>query len=161
MHRPATGSLLEQHLCLLANVTSIESLRLLIRQVEQQLRSLLLVMVAHNIWNLQGHRARTLRVRKHVKLGHVQRLQELIGLLKALGRFTPAPYHHINANESIGHLFLDAVNLIAEQAAVVMAVHQLQHRVAATLQGNMEMRHEGTAMGTIVYQLVCEQIGFQ
>ena len=40
-------------------------------------------------------------------------------------------------------------------------MHQPKNSVAATLQRNVEVRHEGPALGTIGNQLVTEQIGFQ
>ena len=42
-----------------------------------------------------------------------------------------------------------------------MAMHQFQDRIAATLQRDMVMRHKGTALCTIVYQLITQQVGFQ
>ena len=42
-----------------------------------------------------------------------------------------------------------------------MAVHQLQNGVGATLQRDMEVRHEGAALGTIVYEFIAQQVGFQ
>ena len=51
--------------------------------------------------------------------------------------------------------------LVSKQLPIVMPVHQLQHCVAATLQGYMEMRHKRPTLSTILYQLVREHIRFQ
>ena len=40
-----------------------------------------------------------------------------------------------------------------------MAMHQLQHRITTTLQRNMPVWHESSALGTIVYQFIAQQVG--
>ena len=40
-------------------------------------------------------------------------------------------------------------------------MHQFQHRIAATLQGDMEMGHKRPTLGTVCYQFVGQQVGFQ
>ena len=161
MHRLASECLLEEHFCLRADVPGIELLRLLVAQLEQALGAQFLVLVAHHIGNAQCSRARSLGIGEHVQLGDRQTLQELIALLEALGRLSPAPHHHVHADEGIGHLLLDEHHLVGEERLVVAAVHQLQHLIAATLQRDVEVGHEGTAPGTISYQFIIAEIRLQ
>ena len=140
---------------------TIKRLRLLVRQVEQPLRAQFLVLVAHHVGDAQGRCAWTLRIGKHVQLRHVEVIEERVGLLEALRRLTPTAHHHVHADKRIGHQRLDAVDLVGKQLGVVVPVHQLQHRVAAALQGNVEMRHKCPALGTESNQLVRQQVGFQ
>ena len=96
-----------------------------------------------------------------MELCNVEGIQKLVGFFKALRRLAATAHHHINTDKSIGHQSFHLIYFISKQLAVVMAVHQFEHCVAAALQGNVEMRHEGTAVGTIVYQLIAHQVGFQ
>ena len=162
MHGAPTRSLLKQHLRLLTNKLLVEGVRLLVRQLQQAFAAQLLVTLRHHIVNLQGRRAGTLAVGEYMQLGHGQLFQKLVGLLKTLWRLAPAAHHHIHADKCIRHHLLDSQYLIGKQLAVVMSVHQLQHRVAAALQGDMEMRHKRpTLLAAIVYQLVAQQVGLQ
>ena len=96
-----------------------------------------------------------------MKLRHVKLIQEVISLLKALRRLTPTAHHHIDTDKGIGHQGLDPMNLISKELTVVMAMHELQYRVAATLQGNVEMRHERTAAAAELDKLVTKQVRLQ
>ena len=69
-----------------------------------------------------------------------------------------------------GGLYLDATcgnggdtaflcRLVGEEGRVVATVHEAQHRVRPTLQGNVEMGHKGTAVGAVVYQFVAAEVG--
>ena len=158
MHRLATGRLLEKHLRLLSDVAGIERLRLFVREHQQPVRTLLLVLLAHHVGNPEGCRSRTLRIREHMQLRHVQSLQEVVAFLEALRCLAAASHHHVHADEGIRHQRLDQLYLMREERLVITAVHQPQHLVAPALQRDMEMRHEGTALRTIGNQLVRQQV---
>ena len=140
---------------------TIKRLRLLVRQVEQPFRAQFLVLVAHHVGDAQCRCAWAFRIRKHVQLRHVEVVEERVGLLEALRRLTPTTHHHVHADKRIGHQRLDTVDLVGKQLGVVVPVHQLQHRVAAALQGNVEMRHKRPALRTEGDQLVRKQVGLQ
>ena len=44
---------------------------------------------------------------------------------------------------------------------LVKAMDQLEHLIASALQRNMEMRHKGTALGTILYEIIIAEIRLQ
>ena len=162
MHGSSARSLLEEHLGLLTDILGIEGLRLAVGEVEQTLTAHLFLLLRHHVWNLQGRRAGTLGIGKNMQLGDRQFIQETVGLFEALGRLTATAHHHVHADKGIGHLLLDAQNLVGKQLAVVVAMHQSEHGVAATLQGDVEMGHKGTTlMRTIVDEFVAEQVGFE
>ena len=96
-----------------------------------------------------------------MKLGNRQALQELIAFLKALRSFAATAHHHIDTDKRIRHLLLDKIHLVSEERLVVTAVHQLEHLIASALQRNVEMRHEGTALGTILYEIIIAEIRLQ
>ena len=96
-----------------------------------------------------------------MKLRHVEPLQEAVSLLETLGRLAATAHHHIHTDKRIRHQLLDPVDLVGKQLRVVMTVHQLQHRVAAALQGDMEMRHKRPALRTIGNQLIRQQVRLQ
>jgi len=83
MHCLASWRLLEENLSLCTDVLGIEFLRLLITQLKETLGALLLLLLVNHIRNLQGSRARTLRIREDVKLGNRQTLQKLIAFFGA------------------------------------------------------------------------------
>ena len=161
MHRLAARRLLKQHLSLQPDMPGVEGLRLTVREVEQSLRAKFFVLIAHRVGNAQSRSARTLRVREHMQLCHVQAVEKLVGLLETLGRLPPTPHHHVDTNKGIRHQRLDPADLVGKELGVVVAMHQFQHGVATALQGDMEVRHKGTALSTIGYQLVAQQVGLQ
>ena len=161
MHCLASWRLLEENLCLCTDVLGIEFLRLLIAQLQQSLGALLLLLLVNHIRNLQGSRARTLRIREDVKLGNRQTLQELIAFFKTLRSFAATAHHHIDTDKRIRHFLLDKIHLVGKERLVVTAVHQLEHLIASALQRNVEMRHKGTALGTILYEIIITEIRLQ
>ena len=161
MHCLASWRLFEENLSLSTDVLGIEFLRLLITQLQQSLGALLLLLLVNHIRNLQGSRTRTLRIREDVKLGNRQALQELIAFLKALRSFAATAHHHINTDKRIRHFLLDKIHLVGKERLVVTAVHQLEHLIASALQRNVEMRHKGTALGTILYEIIITEIRLQ
>ena len=161
MHCLASWRLLEENLSLSTDVLGIEFLRLLIAQLQQSLRALLLLLLVNHIRNLQGSRARTLRIRKDVKLGNRQTLQELIAFFKTLRSFAATAHHHIDTDKRIRHFLLDKIHLVGKEHLVVTAVHQLEHLIASALQRNVEMRHKSTALGTILYEIIIAEIRLQ
>ena len=136
-------------------------MRLLVRQSEQALTTGSLFGIAHHIRNMQGGSAWTLGIGEDVQLGNIQVAQELVGLLETLGCLTTTTNHHVDTDKGIGHHLLDTMYLVGKELTVVVAVHQLQHGIAATLQRNVVVRHEGSALGAVVDELVANQIGFQ
>ena len=161
MHCLASWRLFEENLSLSTDVLGIEFLRLLIAQLQQSLGALLLLLLVNHIRNLQGSRARTLRIREDVKLGNRQTLQELIAFFKTLRSFAATAHHHINTDKRIRHFLLDKIHLVGKKRLVVTAVHQLEHLIASALQRNVEMRHKGTALGTILYEIIITEIRLQ
>ena len=161
MHCLASWRLFEENLSLCTDVLSIEFLRLLIAQLQQSLGTLLLLLLVNHIRNLQGSRARTLRIREDVKLGNRQTLQKLIAFFKTLRSFTATAHHHINTDKRIRHFLLDKIHLVSKERLVVTTVHQLEHLIASALQRNVKMRHEGTALGTILYEIIITEIRLQ
>ena len=161
MHCLASWRLFEENLSLSTDVLGIEFLRLLIAQLQQSLGALLLLLLVNHIRNLQGSRARTLRIREDVKLGNRQTLQELIAFFKTLRSFAATAHHHIHADKRIRHFLLDKIHLVGKERLVVTAVHQLEHLIASALQRNVEMRHKGTALGTILYEIIITEIRLQ
>ena len=161
MHCLASWRLFEENLSLCTDVLGIEFLRLLIAQLQQSLGAFLLLLLVNHIRNLQGSRARTLRIREDVKLGNRQTLQELIAFFKTLRSFTATAHHHIDTDKRIRHLLLDKIHLVSKERLVVTAVHQLEHLIASALQRNVEMRHKGTALGTILYEIIIAEIRLQ
>ena len=161
MHCLASWRLFEENLSLSTDVLGIEFLRLLITQLQQSLGALLLLLLVNHIRNLQGSRARTLRIREDVKLGNRQTLQELIAFFKTLRSFAATAHHHIDTDKRIRHFLLDKIHLVGKERLVVTAVHQLEHLIASALQRNVEMRHKGTALGTILYEIIITEIRLQ
>ena len=161
MHCLASWRLLEEHLSLGTDVLGIELLSLLVAQLQETLGAQLLLLLIYHVWNLQGCCSRTLGVWEHVELRNRQALQELIALLEALRSFTTTAHHHIYADKRIRHLLLNQVHLVGEERLVVTAVHQLKHLIASALQRNMEVRHEGTALGTVGDEVIIAEIRFQ
>ena len=96
-----------------------------------------------------------------MQLRYVETTKEFVRLLETFGRLTSAAHHDVNTNKGIGHHRLDAMYFVGKQLAVVMAVHQLQHRIAAALQRNMVMRHEGTTRCAVINEFVTQQVGLQ
>ena len=161
MHCLASWRLLEENLSLCTDVLSIEFLRLLIAQLQQSLGAQLLLLLVNHIRNLQGSRARTFRIREDVKLGNRQTLQELIAFFKTLRSFAATAHHHINTDKRIRHFLLDKIHLVGEERLVVTTMHQLEHLIASALQRNVEMRHKGTTLGTILYEIIITEIRLQ
>ena len=161
MHCLASWRLFEENLSLSTDVLGIEFLRLLIAQLQQSLGAFLLLLLVNHIRNLQGSRAWTLGIREDVKLGNRQTLQELIAFFKTLRSFAATAHHHIHADKRIRHFLLDKIHLVGKERLVVTAVHQLEHLIASALQRNVEMRHKGTALGTILYEIIITEIRLQ
>ena len=91
-----------------------------------------------------------------------QFVEQRVCLLEALRRLTSAAHHHVNTDKRIRHQLLDTEDLVSEELAVVVTVHQLQYFVATALQRNMEMGHEGTALvGAPLNKLIAQQVGLQ
>ena len=67
--------------------------------------------------------------------------------------------HHIGCNTSIGHYGFDSFQLTAVEGGVVATMHELEHMVAAGLQGDVEVGKEGAGVGNEVDNLVGEQVG--
>ena len=161
MHCLASWRLFEENLSLCTDVLSIEFLRLLIAQLQQSLGTLLLLLLVNHIGNLQGSRARTLRIREDMKLGNRQTFQELIAFFKTLRSFAATAHHHIDTDKRIRHFLLDKIHLVGKERLVVTTVHQLEHLIASALQRNVEMRHKSSALGTILYEIIITEIRLQ
>ena len=119
----------------------------------------LLLLVIDDIGDAEGRRTWALGIGEDMELRDVQALDEAATLLEAVGGLTPAAHHHVHTDEGVGHLLLDQLHLVGEKGRVVATVHEAQHRVRPTLQGNVEMGHKGTAVGAVVYQFVAAEVG--
>ena len=89
-----------------------------------------------------------------MQLSDIERMEEVVALLEIFRRLASCAHHHINTYESIRHTFLDELYLMSEECLVVSAMHQFEHLVASTLQGNMEMRHKPLTCGTELNEFV-------
>ena len=92
-------------------------------------------------------------------LGDIHALHEVVGLLEEFLGLTTRAHNHVHANKSVGHHLANLLYLVAEQGRVVLAVHEFQHLVAATLQGDVKMGHECTRLCTILDDFICQQVG--
>ena len=108
--------------------------------------------------NLERCGAGTLGVTEDVQLGDGQRGDEVVGFFKTFVGFSARADNHVHADEGIGHDAANEFHLIAEKRRVVAALHERKHGVAAALKGNVEVGHEGAAVGAEINNLVGEQI---
>ncbi len=110
--------------------------------------------------DVQGLRAVALAVGEGVKLADGQAFDEVVALVKELGRLATHSRHHVDADEGIGEERLDEFYLLPEQRRVVAAPHQLEHLVAARLQRNVEVRGKVPALrGQPPEQVVGQEVG--
>ena len=112
----------------------------------------------NHIINFQGLRTGTLRVAEYMQLRHIQAVNKLASLLEIGIRLASCAHDHIHANKGMRHGCFDGLDLVAEECRIISATHQLQHRVAATLQRDMKMRCEPTAMRHEVNGLIRQQV---
>jgi hypothetical protein len=63
-----------------------------------------------------------------------------VGLQELLFRFARRAGDHVHADAGMGHALLDARHAIGIECRVVAAAHARQDRVAAALQGHVEVR---------------------
>ena len=80
----------------------------------------------------------------------------MVSFFKELVRLATHAHDYIDTNKGIGHKLLNASYLAGKERCVVMAVHEFKHCVAAALQWNMEVGHEGTRVGAKFNNLVGE-----
>ena len=66
----------------------------------------------------------------------------------------PYAYHAIHADEGVWHDGLDMRHAFCKQFARVTASHDLQDRVTAALQGDMEMRREMAAVSNKINDFI-------
>jgi hypothetical protein len=161
VHRLAARGFLKQYIGLLADVGRIKRLRLGVGEGQQTVAPELLILVAHLILNGQSRCARALGVGENMELRHRKRIEKLIAVLEIFGAFAAATHHDINADEGVGHLLLDEIDFVGKDVAGVAPVHQTQHLVVAALQGNVEMGHEGAAVGAVVDEGVVDEVGLE
>ena len=96
-----------------------------------------------------------------MELCHGQAVEKFVAVLEILRSLAAAAHHHVDTDEGVGHEFLDEMDLMGEDITGVATVHELEHLVIATLQRDMEVRHEGTRVGTVLDELVVDEVGFQ
>ena len=159
MHGTSMRSLLKEHLLFRTLIACIEIDTLLLAHFEQSLAAQLLVSIAYNIRNTQGSSTWTLTVREDMKLSNINTIEEIVALFKTLWSLATTSHHNVYTNKSIGHTLLDQCYLACKQSLIITAVHKTQHLIAATLQWDMEVRHESTTLCTEVNELICQKIG--
>ena len=145
MHGFSPRRLFEQHLCVVTYVSLVESMKLPVAHVEQKLAAALLLLLVNGIGYAQGRRARSLAVRKDMKLCDVEPVEKPVTLVKKLRLLAPAPHHHVYPDKGIGNLLLYKLYLVGEERLVVTSVHEAQHLVGTALKRDVEMGHEGSA----------------
>ena len=91
-------------------------------------------------------------------MGHIQAINKSVTLLKQFGGLSTCAHHHVHAYKTMGNQCLDASHFVGKQSRIVMAAHKPQHRVAATLQRDVEMWHKLSRAGAELYYLIGEQI---
>ena len=158
VHGLSACGFLEEHLLLRADILLIEADTLLLAEVEQLLAALFFVSVCHYVRDAQGCGSGTFAVREDMQLGDIHRRKEAETLLEAFLRLSTTAHHHVHTDEGIGHAVLYQLNLVSEKLLVITAMHESEHLVAAALERNVEVRHEGTALCTEADKLVREQI---
>ena len=162
MHHPLGTAVLQEHgpYGLAVPIYIIIGMELLLRKLKQEIAPPVLLLCRHHMRNLQGHGARPFAVTEHMQLRDRQRAQEVEGLVEEFLRLSSGSHNHIHPDEGIWHQFLDALYLVTEECRVVPSVHESQHLVTSALQGDVEMRHEGTALCAEGNDLIRQQIGF-
>ena len=133
-------------------------MQLLLAQREKLLAALVFQLGGHDAGYLQGLCAGALAVAEHVELADGQRRDEVVGFPEQLIRLAPHAYDDIHADESIGDVVPHLFYLVGKELGVVASVHEAEHFVAAALQGDVEVRHEGAAFGTEAEDFLREQI---
>ena len=68
-----------------------------------------------------------------MQLADVQAVDKVAGIFEELVRFAACPDNHVHPDKSVGHDFLNLLNLMTEKGRVVTAFHQFQHLVASAL----------------------------
>ena len=156
--RLARRGMFEQHRPRGADEPAVEVAGLLCRECEDTLTALVLLLRRDHMRDFQGFGARTFGVGEHVILRHIHALHEVVCLLEVFFRLATGADDDIHANKSIGHYLTNLLYLMAEQRRVVLPVHEPQHLVASTLQGDVEMWHERSRLGTILDDFVRKQV---
>ena len=88
-----------------------------------------------------------------------QCLHELASLSEQFVCLASHTHDDIHADECIWDVLPDLFYLLGEELCVVAAMHQFEHFVAATLEGDVEVRHEGSALAAKADDVFCEQVG--
>ena len=159
MHGTLTLAMLQQHRPHLAYISVVEVVGNALAEVQYLLAPLLLLLGAHLMRNLQSLGTGSLAIGEDMVLCHGQGSHVVVCFLEEFLRFATGSHDSVHAYEGIGHKFQNALHLAAEQCRVVLSAHQAQHLIASALQGNVEVRHKGTALCTELQHLVGEQVG--
>lgn len=64
----------------------------------------------------QGLRTRTFGIAEHMKLRHIQPLNEAVCLFKILFRLPTRAYNHVHSDKRVGHHFLYLLHLRSNSA---------------------------------------------
>ena len=132
---------------------------LFLGEPEQALATLAFGLWGDNEGDVEGFCAGAFGITEHMELGNVQTLDEAIGVFKILIALTACAHNNVYTDEGIGHHGLDFLHLGTKECSVVATAHQGQYIVAAALQGDVEVRHEGTALCAVFDDFVREQVG--
>lgn len=143
-----------------AYILIIIGVQLCLGEGEEAVAALVLLLWCYDVRNLKRHGAGAFAVAEDVELGDVERLQEALGLVEEGGRLSTRANDDIHTDEGVGHELLNALHLVTEECRVVATVHEPEYFVASTLQGDVEVWHEGTAVSAELDDVVGEQIGF-
>ena len=137
----------------------IEGALLGVGEGQEAFAAAMLLLRRYLVLYLKGLCAGTLGVAEHVQRGDIQRLNEAVGLLEMLLHLATRTYDDVDTDEGMGHEGAYLFYLGGEKRRVVAATHELEHSIAARLQGDMEVGHEGTRTGHELDDLIGEQVG--
>ena len=111
----------------------VESMKFPVGNIQQLLAVGMFYFRVDRMGNLQCLCSRTFRIAEHMQLADIQAVDEVAGILEELVRFAACPDNHVHPDKSVGHDFLNLLNLMTEKGRVVTASHQFQHLVASAL----------------------------
>ena len=122
------------------------------------------VFAAHGDGNFlaefEGGGAGPVAVGEDVEVGEREAVDELQRAQELFLALAVEACHDVCGDAGVGHCLLDAQQFVAVEGSVVAAVHELQHMVAAGLQGDVKVGEESAARGDKVDDVVGEQVGF-
>ena len=109
--------------------------------------------------DFQGLGSRPFRVGENVQLRDVEAVDKAGRLFEAFVGLAAHAHDEVYADEGVGHYPLDVLDASGEEPGVVAAAHEVQHFIAARLQGYVEVGREMFRCGDEVDDFVGQQVG--